>query len=83
MTLLDKIDNGLNVIGILFGVQNIQETLGIIILVLNIVSILFKFGLSIYNKIKNKQIDKIGDDINGAIEELEKIKEDINNGEDD
>lgn len=83
MTLLDKIDNGLNVIGILFGVQNIQETLGIIILVLNIVSILFKFGLSIYNKIKNKQIDKIGDDINGAIEELEKIKEGINNGEDD
>lgn len=83
MTLLDKIDNGLNVIGILFGVQNIQEALGIIILVLNIVSILLKFGLSIYNKIKNKQIDKIGDDINGAIEELEKIKEAAENGKDD
>lgn len=62
-----------------YGLANIQTVLGIILLVLSIISILFKCGLSIYNHIKNKELDKITEDLDAAAAELEKLKELENN----
>lgn len=78
----EKIDNFINAIGILYGLTNIQQILGIIILVLNILSIFIKSGIAIYNKIKKKQFNDIVDIIDNTAQEIEKLKEANKNGED-
>ena len=62
-----------------YGLANIQSILGIILLVLSILSILFKCGFSIYTHIKNKQYKEIENDLEKAQEEIEKLKEGKNN----
>lgn len=62
-----------------YGLANIQTILGIILLVLSILSILFKCVLSIYTHIKNKEYKEIADELDKAKEEIEKLKDgDIN-----
>lgn len=59
-----------------YGLANIQTVLGIVLLVLSIISILFKCVLSIYTHIKNKEIDKISESFDISIQTLEeKVKE--------
>jgi len=48
----------------------IKSILGVMLLVLQICLILYKSGKAIYNKIKSKDVD-------GAIEEAEKLKDDL------
>lgn len=60
-----------------YGIANIQSALGIILLVLSILSILFKAGYSIYNHIKNKQYKEILTDLEKAKTELTKTKEEL------
>ena len=72
---LQIIDYSVDVTGGAYGLTNIQTILGIILLILSILSILFKCGLSIYTHIKNKEIEKIQEDLEQATKELEKLKE--------
>lgn len=72
-------------LGVMFGISNIESILGIILLAMQVGLILWKVGYKIYLRIKYKQLDKIQDDIEKAMDELEQIKnnqpkEDAENG---
>lgn len=68
------IENATIALGVAFGITNIESILGIILLVLQVVLILWKVGYKVYLRIKYKQLDKIQDDIEKAMGELEQIK---------
>lgn len=75
MKLYDNISRIIDGVGLIFGIANIQEILGIIVLVLTIFNILSTYIIKIVSRIKNKEYDKIGNDTQEAIDELNKIKE--------
>lgn len=58
-----------------YGLANIQTVLGIVLLILSIISIIFKCVLSIYTHVKNKEIEKITEDLDAAAYDLGKLKE--------
>ena len=77
---LQIVDYSVDVTSGAYGLANIQTILGIILLILSILSILFKCGLSIYTHIKNKKYEEIVNDLDKAKEEIEKLKDGDNNG---
>lgn len=62
-------------IGLIYGIANIQEILGIIVLVLTIVNIITGYAFKIYDKIKKKNYKGITEDIEDAIEEIKDLNE--------
>ena len=72
---IQMIDYSVDVASGSYGLANIQTILGIVLLVLSIISILFKMGFSIYTHIKNKQYQEIQKDLDQAKEEIEKLKD--------
>lgn len=68
------IENTTIVLGVAFGISNIESVLGIILLALQVGLILWKVVYKIYLRIKYKQLDKIQKDIEDAMDELEQIK---------
>lgn len=75
----DKLEYGLNIVGITYGAINVQEVLGIIVLILSILSILWKAGVKIYTLIKNKKYNEIDETINDTINDLNDLKEGVKN----
>ena len=57
MKVYDYIETGVNVLGISISLTDIQNILSIILLIVSILSICFRGGLMIYQRIKNKDID--------------------------
>lgn len=57
------IDNGLVIGGVVVGVEMIQTVLGIVLLVLNILTICVKIGIKIYNSVKKKEPIEVNEDI--------------------
>lgn len=74
-----KINDIISCITGLIGLSMINDILGIIILILSIANILFNLTMRIYSNIKNKKYGQISEDLQNAIEEIEKIKD----GDDD
>ena len=70
----DNISTGVSILTSSFALANIQEILSIIILVISLLNILINATIKIYSRIKNKQYDKILDDINEASEQLENLQ---------
>ena len=68
-------------VGIAVSISDIQQVLSIILLVFNVCWILFKFGYKIYERIKNKQIKEIGDDIKETHDELETLSDSLKDSE--
>ena len=60
--------------GISVSLPQIETILGIVILVFQIVLILWKVGRKIYDHFKNKQYDKIEEDLNDGISQIEDLK---------
>lgn len=75
----DKLEYALNIVGITYGAINVQEILGIIVLILSILSILWKAGVKIYTLIKNKKYNEIDETINETINDLNDLKEGVKN----
>lgn len=75
MKTLKMIDYSVDVASGSYGLANIQTILGIILLVLSIISILYKTALSIYQHVKNKEYKEIADDLAKAKDEIEKLKD--------
>ena len=75
----DKLEYALNIVGITYGAINVQEVLGIIVLILSILSILWKAGVKIYTLIKNKKYNEIDETINDTINDLNDLKEGVKN----
>lgn len=70
----DKYSNILSVVFGTYGLANMQEVLGIIILILSICNILINLAIKVIDKIKNKNYKGITEDINDAKEELKNLK---------
>lgn len=76
-------DYSLNAFSLVFAGVNFEDIFSIILITISIISILFKLGVSIYDKIKAKDYKSIQEDIEKAKEELEQLKkleEDKENG---
>lgn len=68
----------LSVLSIAWSAENIDTILGIILMALSIVNILWTTGYKIYNHIKEKNYDKVSEEIQDAIDKIKDIKEDEN-----
>lgn len=69
----NTLSNTLSVITASWGISNIQDILGIIVLILSIMNILWNMIYKIYNNIKNKNYTEIDDNIKNAIDEINNI----------
>lgn len=73
------IDNVLLVFGFTYALSDIENILGIIILCIQIIWLFSKFFIRVYTKIKNKDYDSIGKDVedleNGLKDKIESTKE--------
>lgn len=81
--MIEKIENGLIALASLFGLANMESILGIIILAFQLVIILYKFGVKIYNKIKKKEYDSLLEDIEQATSELKQLQDEIRSTQDE
>ena len=72
----DVADVTTSAVGVGFGINNIYSTLGVILLILSIANILIKAGITIYNAIKKKQVNKIPEIIDDTIDKLEEVHKD-------
>ena len=76
--LTNVIDNVLLVFGFTYALSDIENILGIIILCIQIIWLFSKFFIKIYTKIKNKDYDSIGKDVedleNGLKDKIESTK---------
>ena len=70
--IFDAIESGFNILGIAIGVNEIESWLGVCLLVINILAILIRSGLKVYDHIKHGKIDD-------AYKEIDKARDDINN----
>lgn len=73
MRYFDKIESGLNIISIVISLQDIYNVLSVILLCLSIASILYRLGYNIYRHFKDKEYDKINDDLDKATKDLDSI----------
>ena len=75
--MLNKLENGLIALGAAFGVTQIQTILGIIILSLQVGLMLYKIGLKVYEKIKDKKYDEVPEIVDEGLNKLEEFKNNL------
>lgn len=80
----ERVDNimGLtaSILGVAFSVQDVYSILGIVCTSISIILLVIRTAIAVYNKIKNKDIKGAIEDINKAKDEIEDITEDNKNG---
>ena len=74
MKYYNMIDTTLIAIGMALGISQIESILGIIIISIQVLWILFKLCYNVYKSIKNKKFEKIKQEVDNAIDELENLK---------
>ena len=73
MNVYNKFDAVLNVLGATVGLSMIQDIMGIIIMILTGINIVFKLYLTIKQRIKDKKVDAIPEDIEKSINDLNNL----------
>lgn len=68
------IDTTLIAIGTALGISQIESILGIIIISIQILWILSKLCYNVYKSIKDKKYEKVKQEVDKAIDELENLK---------
>ena len=81
----DIIDYGLIAAGTIYSIDNIEQILGLIVLLVQLIWLLIKLGFKVYNAIKNQKTDLTeGDDyisdFKGEVEDFIN-KDGVNNDE--
>lgn len=71
--LLNIAETGLNAIGVLIGVSDIENVLNLLLLIVSIIAILWRAGYAIYQHIRDKRLDKVGDEIEQAKDDIENL----------
>ena len=79
MKIQNMIEDVLIASGIAVSLADIQQVLSIILLVFNVAWILVKFGIKIYQHIKERNVQAIADDIKETHDELEQFTDSLNN----
>ena len=67
----DAVESMFNIFGIAIGVNDIESWLGVTLLVINILAILIRSGIKVYDHLKHGKIDD-------AVGEIDKARDDIN-----
>ena len=70
--IFDALESSCNILGIAIGVSDIESWLGVTLLVINLLAILIRAGLRVYDHIRHGRIDD-------AYREIDKARDDINN----
>lgn len=73
MKMQNVCDNVLTALGVGWSLENINTTLGIILLVLNIIRILWLTGYKVYLNIKRKKYEDVEKSINEGIDEINSL----------
>ena len=67
----DAFESMFNVLGLAIGVSEIESWLGVTLLVINILAILIRSGIKVYDHLRHGKIDD-------AVGEIDKARDDIN-----
>ena len=67
----DAFESMFNILGIAIGVNELESWLGVTLLVVNLVAILIRSGIKVYDHLKHGRIDD-------AVGEIDKARDDIN-----
>ena len=67
----DALESMFNILGLAIGVSDIESWLGVALLVINILAILLRAGIKVYDHLKHGRVDD-------AIDEVDKARDDIN-----
>lgn len=67
----DAFESMFNVLGLAIGVSEIESWLGVTLLVINILAILIRSGIKVYDHLKHGKVDD-------AVGEIDKARDDIN-----
>ena len=70
--IFDALESSCNILGIAIGVSDIESWLGVTLLVINLLAILIRSGLRVYDYVRHGKIDD-------AYKEIDKARDDINN----
>lgn len=66
-------DHALSIISVGWSIENINNVLGVILLVLSIARILWSTGYKVYTAIKNKKLEDVEKSIMEGIEEIKQL----------
>lgn len=69
--IFDAVESMFNVLGLAIGVSEIESWLGVTLLVINILAILIRSGIKVYDHLRHGKIDD-------AVGEIDKARDDIN-----
>lgn len=69
--IFDAVEAMFNILGIAIGVNELESWLGVTLLVVNLVAILIRSGIKVYDHLKHGRIDD-------AVGEIDKARDDIN-----
>lgn len=69
--IFDAVESMFNILGIAIGVNELESWLGVTLLVINLVAILIRSGIKVYDHLKHGRIDD-------AVGEIDKARDDIN-----
>ena len=67
----DAFESMFNVLGLAIGVSEIESWLGVTLLIINILAILIRSGIKVYDHLKHGKLDD-------AVGEIDKARDDIN-----
>lgn len=69
--IFDAVESMLNILGIAIGVNELESWLGVTLLVVNLVAILIRSGIKVYDHLKHGRV-------NDAVGEIDKARDEIN-----
>ena len=67
----DALESMFNILGLAIGVSDIESWLGVTLLVINILAILIRSGIKVYDHLRHGKFDD-------AVGEIDKARDDIN-----
>ena len=69
--IFDVVESCFNILGLAIGVNEIESWLGVTLLVINILAILIRSGIKVYDHLRHGKIDD-------AVGEIDRARDDIN-----
>ena len=69
--IFDAVESMFNILGIAIGVNELESWLGVTLLVVNLVAILIRSGIKVYDHLKHGRV-------NNAVGEIDKARDEIN-----
>lgn len=69
--IFDAVESMFNILGIAIGVNELESWLGVTLLVVNLVAILIRSGIKVYDHLKHGRV-------NDAVGEIDKARDEIN-----